>query len=327
MSGAPPNVGLVLGAGGVAGGAFHAGALAALAEVTRWDPRTAAIVVGTSAGSIAGTGLRAGLSAADSFERSQGRPMSAAGQRLLGAFGGPPTPPRLRPGLVPPSPSEVASLLGRAVARPFAARPTALLAALLPEGATATDMIRDGVRTFVPQGWPSDPLWINAVNRNDGLRATFGRYGIRDTWPELGDAVAASCAIPGIFTPVQIDGASFVDGGVHSPTNADVLIDAGVSLVIVSSPMSIAGRGLAQLTAGGPMRRWARLCLDAEIIRLRRRGIAVITLQPTAEDAAIMGPNAMDPSRRSAIADAIRASTLTRLERADVADRLALLRR
>jgi len=48
------KVGLVLGAGGIAGGAFHAGVLAALEEATGWDPRRAALVVGTSAGSIAG---------------------------------------------------------------------------------------------------------------------------------------------------------------------------------------------------------------------------------------------------------------------------------
>jgi NTE family protein len=59
------RVGLVLGAGGVAGGAFHAGVLAAVEEATGWDPRRAAVVVGTSAGSITGTSLRAGLSAAD----------------------------------------------------------------------------------------------------------------------------------------------------------------------------------------------------------------------------------------------------------------------
>src|SRR4029453_17418931 len=48
------RVGLVLGAGGVVGHAFHAGVLRALAEVTGWDPRRAEVVVGTSAGAPAG---------------------------------------------------------------------------------------------------------------------------------------------------------------------------------------------------------------------------------------------------------------------------------
>ena len=42
---ATPRVGLVLGAGGVAGGAFHAGVLPALHEATEWDPRPAGVLV------------------------------------------------------------------------------------------------------------------------------------------------------------------------------------------------------------------------------------------------------------------------------------------
>ncbi len=52
------RIGLVLGAGGVTGEAFHRGVLAALTDVSGFDPRSAAIVVGTSAGSIVGASLR-----------------------------------------------------------------------------------------------------------------------------------------------------------------------------------------------------------------------------------------------------------------------------
>ena len=77
------RIGLVLGAGGVTGGAFHAGVLAALAEGTGWDPRRAEIVVGTSAGSVTAAALRAGLPAADLAARAEGRPLSAEGARIL----------------------------------------------------------------------------------------------------------------------------------------------------------------------------------------------------------------------------------------------------
>src|ERR687893_791060 len=46
------KVGLVLGAGGVMGGAWHTGALHALATETGWDPGSADYIVGTSAGSL-----------------------------------------------------------------------------------------------------------------------------------------------------------------------------------------------------------------------------------------------------------------------------------
>ena len=43
------RIGLVLGAGGLTGQAFHAGVLRALVEATDWDPRGASIIVGTLA--------------------------------------------------------------------------------------------------------------------------------------------------------------------------------------------------------------------------------------------------------------------------------------
>src|SRR3954447_25611621 len=62
---AAPRVGLVLGAGGVAGLSFHAGVLSALEVDLGWDAREAAVIVGTSAGALAGGLLRAGVSATD----------------------------------------------------------------------------------------------------------------------------------------------------------------------------------------------------------------------------------------------------------------------
>jgi len=47
-------VGLVLGAGGVIGGAWLTGGLQALANETGWDPMSADHIVGTSAGSMIG---------------------------------------------------------------------------------------------------------------------------------------------------------------------------------------------------------------------------------------------------------------------------------
>jgi NTE family protein len=307
------RVGLVLGAGGVAGGAFHAGTLAAIEEATGWDPRTAVVVVGTSAGSVSGVGLRAGLSAADAYARAAGRPMSTAGNRLMRTLGAAPRPPRLRVGRTPPRAADVGSLLRRAAARPLTTRPAALVSALLPEGATATTMISEGVG-MVLRDWPDEPLWICAVRRSDARRVVFGR----DARPDLGSAVAASCAIPGAFTPVDIDGDTYVDGGAHSPTNADVLADRALDLdvVVVSSPMSITGRGL-RLRLDEPMRRWSRALLDGEALRLRRRGIKVLAFQPTPSVLQVTGVNAMDPSRRAVIADAAHAAALTRLARAD----------
>ena len=315
-----PQVGLVLGAGGVAGGAFHAGVLAAIEESTGWDPRRATVVVGTSAGSITSTSLRAGLTAADMFARAEDRPMSPAGTRLLAGVGPPRRPPALRSGGRLRPPGDIAVRLARAAAHPLEARPLALLAGLMPEGTVDADFISEGIAGLALGSWPSEPLWVCAVRQRDGHLVVFGR----DHRPALPVAVAASCAIPGFFRPVRIDGEAFVDGGTHSPTNADVLVDVDLDLVLVSSPMSMAGRRV-RLAVDQPSRRWSRLVLEAEARRLRRRGMQVIAFQPTAEDAAVIGPNPMDPDRRAAVAHQARESALRRLERADTRARLGAI--
>jgi predicted acylesterase/phospholipase RssA len=66
----------------------------------------------------------------------------------------------------------------------------------------------------------------------------FGRPG--SPRARLSEAVAASCAIPAYFSPVTIGTKQYVDGGVHSATNADVLGHACLDLVIVVAPMSAA---------------------------------------------------------------------------------------
>lgn len=50
--------------------------------------------------------------------------------------------------------------------------------------------------------------------------------------------MAASCAIPGAFSPVEIDNVEYVDGGFHSPSNADVVADADLDLVVSIAPLS-----------------------------------------------------------------------------------------
>ena len=310
MGGSSARVALVLGAGGVAGGAFHAGVLAALSEAADWDPRSASVIVGTSAGSITGASLRAGVSAPDLLARAQDRP--------------PGPPPVLRPARAPRAPVDLAATLGRAARRPLAARPWALLAALLPEGSVSTTMISEAIGELFPDAWPSEALWICAVRQKDGRRVTFGQTGPH---PPLPDAVAASCAIPGFFRPVVIDGVAHIDGGVHSPTNADLVLEAGaVDLVVVSSPMSREGRR-PRLSPDQAIRTWSSALLDAEVLRLRRRRIPVITMQPDAAVLAEMGLNAMDPATRSAIAAQALASARHRLRSARLAERLAVLGR
>ncbi len=319
------RIGLVLGAGGAVGHAFHAGVLAALSDETGWDARDAEVVVGTSAGSLVGAFLRAGLAPTDIAARAGDETMSEPGRRLVARAEAatrhlPPIPdrPPRRSGL--PVMSAPGALV-RAALQPWKARPAALAAAALPAGRISTEVIASGLRPLF-DGWPDRSLWINAVELQTLRRVTFGRDPAPVT--DVASAVAASCAIPSFFTPVTIDGVRYVDGGVHSPTNADLVAGLGLDLVVISSPMSVA-RNAVRLAPDQPARRLSRLALTREVARVRRGGTPVITFQPTPADLEVMGLNAMDPSRVADVTRTVRASAHDRLARTDARERVAIL--
>jgi NTE family protein len=156
----------------------------------------------------------------------------------------------------------------------------------------------------------------------DARRIVFGRDGAPTT--DVATAVGASAAVPGYFQPVEIDGELYVDGGVHSPTNADVLRKEDLDLVLISSPMSTS-RNAPLLTRSQPARRHFRLRLQQEVRRLRRRGIPVVVFQPGGADQAAMGLKAIDPERNAAVVRAAHETTTRRLEHGRHADDLAML--
>ena len=318
-----PRVGLVLGAGGMAGIAFHSGVLAALADVLGWDPRQAALVVGTSAGSVTGTGLRAGIPARDLYARVCGDELSAEGGAILAradAVTGRPAlrsgPPRIPTGL-PAAPG----LLLAAGRRPWRLRPGAVLAGLLPPGSVDGSPIAAGVDALFPHGWPDRPTWVCALRLSDGRRAVFGRPGSPPA--PVGAAVAASCAIPGYFAPVAIDGTRYVDGGAHSLTNLTCVAPERLDLVVVSAPMARTGRRRPGL--GAIAREANRIQLGREARRVLAAGTPVVLFSPTLHDQAAMGGNPMDPDRAEPVARQAYRSTVERLERPDMRRRLALL--
>jgi NTE family protein len=326
-----PRTGLVLGAGGVIGHAYHAGVLDGLCHATGWDPRDAEVIVGTSAGSVVGSLLRAGFSAHDLAARSTGEPVSPEGAALAARAGMGERPARFPSGPIrrrglPRMASP--SLLMQAALRPFwMNRPGVMLAGALPAGAVPTELVAAAFRPLFGSDWPERDLWLTAVRLRDGQRIVFGAGGAPPA--HVADAVAASCAIPSFFEPVTIGGVTYVDGGAHSPTNADLLShceknERDLDLVIVSSPMSVAGNRLRP-SLDLPARRLCRFYLGQEVARIRRRGVPVIAFQPTGDDLKMMGMNAMDPARRAPVTNQARESALRNLERDEVRSVLGAL--
>jgi NTE family protein len=315
------RTGLVLGGGGIVGNAFHAGVLAALQQEAGWDPRDADVVVGTSAGSVSGTGLRLGVSPADMAAFATDRPMSPAGEAFFTALD------RADQDLPAPSATDLlrgwrlptAALLARSARRPWALRPAAAASTLLPAGRYDLQQ-RTKILDELSPGWP-EGLWVCAARRDHGRRVVFGRPG--SPRARLSEAVAASCAIPAYFSPVTIGNRQYVDGGVHSATNADVLGHACLDLVIVVAPMSAAhGRSNR---ADAPMRWAMHRQLDREVRRLRDAGTEVIRIEPSAGTLAVMGLNAMAEDRSAAVVEAAYADTAAHVARPATRFRLTTL--
>lgn len=302
------GIGLILGAGGLTGQAYHAGVLSGIEQATGWDPRSASLIVGTSAGSAAGMYLRLGLSAPDFAALLRQEELSPAGAELVGRLGptGDWTVPTVPRGWNAPHPH----LLGQLVRAPWRVRPEALLGVNIPTGRISTESWTAALRPLAGAEWPAEPLWICSVRMDDTRRVVFGRADAPVT--DVATAVGASSAIPGYFAPVVIHGRRYVDGGVHSPTNADVVVREPLDLVIVSSPMSTS-RHAPVRNPSHAARRHFRGRLGQEVRRLERAGIAVVVYQPSEEDLGIMGGRAMDSSRTAEVVRQARVTTLRRL--------------
>jgi NTE family protein len=325
-------VGLVLGAGGVQGGAWLTGGLEALAVETGWDPASADRIVGTSAGAMLAGLLAAGVppwfmvahSSGEHFEGlldAEGRPAADA-DRSGGAVY------RLDRGWPPLGPGSWPLAL-RTLVRPHRHPPASVISGWLPRGVFSHEPLRDQVRRVVPSGWASHPgLWVVACDYATGRRVAFGSDGAPEA--DLADAVAASCAIPGFYRPVEIDGRRYVDGGICSPSNLDLLRSEPLDLVICLNPTS----SLHPVRALDP-REWSSVVfrqaagrrLGSEASKLRLAGVEVVLVQPTGADLEVISRNLMSTRNRNRVIEVARRTVAEQLRANDVTDLLRELPR
>jgi NTE family protein len=297
-----PRIGLVLGAGGVLGGAWTAGALNALAAETGWDPASADYIVGTSAGSVIASLVAGGVTASgmlpDAPEELFSELIAPSGGLLLMAN----TAGRWLRGLPTPLPgSWRLSLSGLRTPRPEMV--LRVFSGLVPQGCFSTDPIKAVVRKAAATGWVRHPnCWIVACDYVTGRRVTFGRAGAPKA--EIASAAAASCAIPGFYCPERIDGRLYVDGGLHSMSNLDLVDGLGLDLVLCINPMS----SRAVVRSWDPMAKFAALTrrvgadkVDHEARQLRAGGTRVALIEPVAEDLQVIGHNLMNAQRRNEV--------------------------
>jgi NTE family protein len=286
--------GVVLGAGGSLGAAWTIGALCALEDAYGWDPRTAEIIQGTSAGAIVGSLLALGARPAELLDHQRGNTaMSSIGVDYDTWVGG--ALPRIpRPGV------GSLKLLRDMAAHPHRIPFTTLLAAWAPPGRGSLDAVRDLFRRLQADRWPGNPaLRIVAVDLDRGTRVMFGAKDAPHA--DLASAVTASCALPAWFAPVEIEGRRFVDGCAWSDTNLDMLAGQGLEEVFVLAPTSSRRtdhpRGIPARVERGLRRiATARLLREAQVVQ--GTGTRIRLIVPGPEDLAAMGANLMDPNHR-----------------------------
>jgi NTE family protein len=216
-------------------------------------------------------------------------------------------------------------LAAASLARPYRYSPAAVAAAWLPRGLVSTEPLKETIRRAGPSGWAPHPnYWAMAVDYRTGRRVPFGRAG--SPAAELADAVAASCAIPGFYRPVEIDGRIYVDGGVRSPSNLDVLREARLDFVLALNPMSSldesSSRGVGERLAAR-MRSDAGRRLGSEAKRLREAGVEVVLIQPTADDLRVMGSNLMNRRRRPEVVKTAVRTVTEKLRQTPLGERLS----
>jgi NTE family protein len=303
------RVAIVLGAGGITGTAWLLGALEAVHEETGWDPRTADVLCGTSAGAVAAAVLAAGVPT-ESLLRMAEHPdvLAAESERATGRRpSGRRRVPRAWPG------SLLLGLTGLAATDPR--HRASSLVGFLPRGIKSNDEIRGLVREAAEPGWPSAPrLLINACDYGTGRRTTFGAADAPSA--SLADAVTASAAVPGWYEPVTIEDRRYVDGGLASFTNADVVADEDVDVVLCLSPFSSTeSGGPADAALFGALRRAMHWRLEREVRGLRAGGKQVVVVEPCREDLQCMGLNVMERSHSRAVVETARTSVRARIGR------------
>jgi NTE family protein len=140
------------------------------------------------------------------------------------------------------------------------------------------------IRSRLPSAeWPERDLRVTVVDARSG---EFRVITSRDRVP-LVDAVAASCAVPGVYPPIPIGDRTYIDGGFRSSTNADLA--SGCAKIVVLAPMS---------RAVGP--------LKSPQQQLAELGASIVITPDPASRAAI-GNNVLDPAARRGAAQAGRA--------------------
>jgi NTE family protein len=212
---------LVLAGGGLAGIGWETGVLRGIADESPGTAKAlldADVLVGTSAGSTVAAQLGSGLGLDALFDRQTTESST-----------------ELNPNA---SVDEITELFLTAMLAPNTTQAEKLqkIGAVALSTATVTEAVRrDVIAQRLPShDWRDRVLRISAIDTETGELVMFDR----NSGVGLVDAVAASCAVPGVWPPVTIGDRRYMDGGVGSSVNMALANDCDVAVVLVPSGQS-----------------------------------------------------------------------------------------
>jgi NTE family protein len=275
---------LVLAGGGVAGIAWELGVLRGLQD---FDPDLAAqviaadLVIGTSAGSAVAAQITSGTPLDDLYQAQ----LSAESAEIEVEL-------------------DIAELLARFTAAMAGAASREEVQRNIGAMALDTRTVPEPVRLAavaarlpVPS-WPDRAMLLPAIDAQTGEMAVF----TKDSGVSLVDAVAASCAVPGIWPPVSIGGRRYIDGGIRSATNADLAAGSDRVLVVVPLPNTAspetASPGAASSDGGADP--FNQLPAETELLAPAQ----VLPVYADAASVAAFGTNPLSPATRGPAARA-----------------------
>ncbi|MGE2731461.1 patatin-like phospholipase family protein [Mycolicibacterium vaccae] len=211
---------LVLAGGGLAGIAWETGVLLGIRDEA---PQAAAalldadVLVGTSAGSTVAAQISSGVPLDELFERQLSEEHGAH---------------EINPGT---SIETIIDLFLDAAQTPGATKEQKLqkIGAVAAGADTVAEDVR---RTVIAHRLPSHE-WPSRTLRVTGIDIATGELVVFDNTSGVGlvDAVAASCAVPGVWPPVTIGSRRFMDGGVGSTVNMSAAHDCASAVALVPS--------------------------------------------------------------------------------------------
>jgi NTE family protein len=164
-------------------------------------------------------------------------------------------------------------------------------------------------------------LHITATDLDTTERIVFGSGEWSDV--PISKAVSASGALPTVFTPVEIEGREFIDGGIRSTTNVDIAVQHGAKFIVVVNPivpyvndfskqiptlMGSRARRVSDMGVAGIGNQAFRILSHDRLHRTVKEwertypGVDFILIEPELDDELMFGPSILDHSARLKIA-------------------------